>query len=345
MAKALNQQEIDFLLSAGGLGEEADLEALEAKVAADAKRRISPYNFKRPRLFSQEQTRVLQYVHEAFARDLSVYLSAQLRTMVEITLTAVDQVLFSEYVASSAAPSALYVGEAQGTVHQMVFEIDPRFVVYTIEKLFGGPGVFPEEAREPSQIERRIMSKVVRRAFDELEASWRQAHELRLREVAFETNAEFVQILPSMEPAMVATFDLRLQGHRSFLNICYPYLLLEEMLGRAGMQRWYSGTVTEVPPPVRARYEEALRTLHVTLRAELGRTRLSIDELAALEPGDIVPLHRRATEPLSVYIGKHEKFRAAAGRSGKQRALRILEVLPAPAEYDPLAADDRSPDR
>jgi len=343
VAKALNQNEIDFLLNAGGMGEGADLDALEARAAADAKR-ISPYNFKRPRLFSQDQARVLQYVHESFARDLSVYLSAQLRTMVEITLTAVDQVLYSEYVASSATPSALYVGEAQGTGHQLVFEVDPRFVVYTVEKLFGGAGVFAPVAHEVSQIERRIMSKVVRRAFDELEASWKQAQELRIREVAFETNAEFVQVLPSMEPAMVATFDLRVQGHRSFLNVCYPYLLLEKMLGRTGMQRWFSGTVTEVAPAVRTRYEDALRTLHVELRAELGRTRLSLDELGALEVGDVIPLKRRASEPLQVYIDKNEKFKAAAGRAGKQRALRILEATAPVGELDALSLpqnDDR----
>lgn len=339
MSKALNQNEIDFLLSAQH-GGGADLDALEAQVA-DAKRRVAPYNFKRPRLFSQDQTRVLQYVHESFARDLSVYLSAQLRTMVEITLTAVDQVLYAEYVASSAPPSALYVGEAQGLGHQIIFEVDPRFVVYTIEKLFGGPGVFTDAPREVSQIERRIMSRVVRRAFDELEASWKQANEIRLRETAFETNADFVQILPSMEPALVGAFDIRVQGHRSFVNICYPYLLLERMLSRTGMQRWLSGTVSEVAPDVRARYEDALRSMHVELRAELGRTRLSLADLAALQEGDVIPLQRRTSEPLQIFIDKQEKFRAAAGRAGKRRALRILDVTtPSPP---PIPTDDDHP--
>ena len=339
MAKALNQNEIDFLLNAQDGAVDADLAALEAQVK-DAKRRVAPYNFKRPRLFSQDQTRVLQYVHESFARDLSVYLSAQLRTMVEITLTAVDQVLYSEYVASSAPPSALYVGEARGLGHQIIFELDPRFVVYTIEKLFGGPGVFTDAPREVSQIERRIMSRVVRRAFDELETSWKQANEIRLRETAFESNAEFIQILPSMEPALVGTFDIRVQGHRSFINICYPYLLLEKMLGRTGMQRWMSGSVTAVAPEIRTRYEDTLRTMDVELRAEFGRTRLSLDELAALQEGDVIPLQRRTNEPLQVFIDKQEKFKAAAGRAGNRRALRILDVSEPPLASSLLTTQD-----
>jgi flagellar motor switch protein FliM len=338
MAKALNQNEIDFLLNAQDGAAEADLSALEAQVL-DAKRRVAPYNFKRPRLFSQDQMRVLQYVHESFARDLSVYLSAQLRTMVEITLAAVDQVLYSEYVASSAPPSALYVGAAEGLGHQIIFELDPRVVVYTIEKLFGGPGVFTDDAREVSQIERRIMSRVVRRAFDELEKSWKQAYEIRLRETAFESNAEFVQILPSMEPALVGTFDIRVQGHRSFINICYPYLLLEKMLGRTGMQRWHSGTVSAVAPEVRTRYEDTLRTLGVELRAELGRTRLTLHDLADLQEGDVIPLQCRTNEPVRVLIDRQEKFRAAAGRAGKRRALRILDVSEPPLDSESLVAE------
>ncbi len=337
MARTLNQDEIDFLLNAQGGVDEADL---EARAAEDVRKRVSPYNFKRPRLFSQEQMRVLQYVHELFARDVSVYLSTQLRTMVEITLTAVDQVLYSEYVASSASPSALYVGKAEGLGYQFIFELDPDFVIYTVEKLFGGAGQFVDNNREVSKIEQRIMSRVVRKAFNELEVAWKQAHELHLEEVAFESNAEFIQILPSMEPAMVAAFEMRVQGRRSFLNICYPYLLLEQVLGRTGMQRWISGTRTEVAPQVRARYEEGLRALEVELRAELGRTRLSIHDIAALQVGDVIPLHRRTTEPIQVFIDKQEKFTAVAGTAGKQRALRILDVTATPDAPDlPSLAD------
>ncbi len=335
MSKLLNQDEIDFLLGGQeGVGEGG------AGGPDGAKRPVTPYNFKRPRLFSQDQTRVLQHVHELFARDVSVYLSSQLRTMVEVSLTAVDQVLYSEYVASSASPSALYVGEAEELGHRFIFELDPNFVVYTVEKLFGGAGRFLERPREVSQIEQRIMSRVIRGAFDELERAWRQAHELRLREVAFESTADFVQISPSMEPAIVGAFELRVQGHRSFVNVCYPYLLLERILGRTGMQRWASGSVTEVAPQVRSRYEDALRDVDVELRAELGRAHLSLHDVAALEEGDVIPLQRRTAEPIQVFINKQEKFRAAAGTAGKQRALRVLQVTAPPDLSDALATAD-----
>ena len=98
MAKPLSQEEIDILLDVRSQlsgGDDYDVAHIESMVAADAGKRVNPYNFKRPRLFAQDQMRVLGHVHEAFARDLAVYLSAQLRTIVEINLSAIDQVLSS----------------------------------------------------------------------------------------------------------------------------------------------------------------------------------------------------------------------------------------------------------
>ena len=333
MAKPLSQEEIDILLEVRTQLSETDdydLAQLESMVSADSDKRVNPYNFKRPRLFAQDQMRVLNHVHEAFARDLSVYLSAQIRTIVDISLTAVDQVLYSEYVMSSAPPSAIYVVQVEEIEQQIIFELDPRLVIFTIEKLFGGPGVFLRKPREVSQIERRIMSKVMGRAFRELEKAWGQAFEMTMREVAFESNAEFVQIIPGVEPALVCTFEVVIYEQRSFINICYPYRLLERILGRMGMKQWISSATSEVSPVVRERYEECVRTVSVEIRAVLGKTSLSVQELVQLEQGDVIPLERRVNQPVQILVGRKEKFVAAPGRAGKNRAIRILDSVEIP---------------
>ena len=247
--------------------------------------------------------------------------------VVEINLTAVDQVLYSEFVMSSAPPSALHVVDVVDPKHQVVFELDPRLVIFTIEKLFGGPGVFLRKPREVSLIERRIMSKVMERAYREFEKAWAQVFEMKVEETAFESNAEFVQIIPGVEPAFVGTFEVIIYEQRSFINICYPYRLLERVLGRSGMKQWVSAATTEVDPDTRQRYEGAIRTVDVEMRAELGRTMLPLSELMSLEEGDVIPLKRRITEPVTVFVDNEQKFAAAPGRSGKHRALRILNRL------------------
>ncbi len=329
MAKQLNQQEIDALIGAGDDNQTTRLanDPLQKFAQANQEKLVYTYNFKRPRLFSQDQMRVLNQVHEAFSRDLSVYLSAQLRTIVDITLTALDQVLYSEFVISSAPPSALFVADIVGTRHQAVLELDPRFVIFTVEKLFGGSGEFMKRARETSQIEQRIMGKVMSRAYEELESAWSQVTDMKFHESSFESNAEFVQIIPGSEPAIVATFEVTVYDQRSFINICYPYLLMEDALDRTGMTTLMATATSDTTPAQRDAYEGTIRTMDVEMRAELGHTNLLLSDLMRLEAGDVILLNQRKDEPIKVYIGDEVKFKAAPGKAGNRRALRVMNVL------------------
>ncbi len=329
MAKQLNQQEIDALIGAAEDSQTKRLanDPLQKYAQANQEKLVYTYNFKRPRLFSQDQMRVLNQVHEAFARDLSVYLSAQLRTIVDITLTALDQVLYSEFVISSAPPSALFVVDVEDTRHQAVIELDPRFVIFTVEKLFGGSGEFMKRPRETSQIEQRIMAKVMTRAYEELESAWEQVTEMKFQESSIESNAEFVQIIPGSEPAIVATFEVTVYDQRSFINICYPYLLMEDALDKTGMTQLMATATADTPPEEREDYEQNIRTMDVEMRAVLGHTNLLLSDLMSLEEGDVILLNQRKDEPIKVYIGDEVKVKAAPGKAGNRRALRVLNVL------------------
>ena len=333
MSKLLSQDEIDALLDIRqeieSGSEDSTFDAIE-EIATKQEERISSYNFKRPKLFAQDQIRVLNHIHETFARDLSGYLSAQLRTIVDISLFAVDQVLYSEYVLSSAPPSALYIIKTDYHDQEFVFEFDPRLAVFVVEKLFGGSGVFLDQPRELSLIEQRIMDKILVRAFRELEKAWKPVHEVDLEKSGFESNAEFVQILPAVEPAIVVTLEILVYENRSLINICYPYILLERLLTRTGMKRWMSSMTSEVDPEVREQFEDTLRAVDVDMHAELGRTSVSLQELDNLEEGDIIPLQQGIEEPVDLFVEGSLRYRAAVGTKKKNRALKIVEEVNPP---------------
>ena len=329
MAKLLNQSQIDALLGIadqGSAGEMSD-EQVNSIVNRPTSKNVSPYNFKRPRLFAQDQMRVQHQVHEVFSRNLSVYLSAQLQTIVDVNLSALDQVLYAEFVMASAPPTTLFIMDAVGTQQQILFEIDPRLVIYTVEKLFGGPGEFLRKPRETSKIEQRIMSKILARAFQELTDAWAQVAKLEFKESSIESSAEFIQILPATEPAIVSTFEVMVNDQRSFINICYPYILLERTLGRTGMKQWMRIAETPVAAEIRQGFEENVEDIDMQVRAELGRTELNVSQLLDLEAGDVILLNQRRDEPIHVFVGGDTHFKAAAGRSGNKKALRILEVV------------------
>ena len=73
----LSQSEIDALLSAISTGE---MSADEMKKEEETKK-VKVYDFKRALRFSKDQIRSLTRIHENFARLLTTFFSAQLRTL------------------------------------------------------------------------------------------------------------------------------------------------------------------------------------------------------------------------------------------------------------------------
>jgi flagellar motor switch protein FliM len=67
-----------------------------------------------------------------------------------------------------------------------------------------------------------------------------------------------------------------------------------------------------------------LRRVDVVLRAEVADASLSLEEVLALRPGDIVKLDGQAGDDVTVYADGTPVHRARAGRSGTRRAIQIL---------------------
>jgi flagellar motor switch protein FliM len=319
MAKILSQDEIDALLS-NVSGEAESQEALEptAKVAL--------YDFKHPNLVSKEQMRLLETIHEGICRNFGVFLSAQLRMIVEMNLLAVDQIMYSEFVMSIAAPSSIYVCEIDNPFSHLVLELNPQLSIFIVEKLFGGRGNFIPEVRPISVIEQKIMKRVVDRIAVEVEKNWSKVARFRCTVNRFESNPEFVQILPSSEPVVVASMEIKIHGNSTLMNICYPYMWISNIVSSQEVQEKISFGSRESTPEERLSIEQNLDLTKVPLRPVLGKSTLSIGEFIGLKSGDVIRLKNRIENPLPVYIQNKHIFDANIGIRKQRYAIRILSV-------------------
>ncbi len=310
------------------------LQLIPAPLAAAPEERAQSYDFRQPRRFGQEQMRLLNSVHETFARDLSVHLSARLRTIVDLRLATLDQIPYAGFVEGSTPPSALYVAAAQGHTPRFLLEVDPRLAGFIVERLFGGTAHGLGEARALSQIEQGMMSKVTAHALRELEAAWRPATAVRFETVGFEADAAYAQVMPRPEPTVLVGYEVTVYDQAAFLKLCYPCSLIEPLLRNARPHAPSTPAAHPLPKAEREEYERTVRTVSVEMRAELGRAALPIRDLARLQPGDVIPLQQRVQAPIRIFVDQHCRFRAAPGKSGRRRALRILEIYEPPRPRD-----------
>ena len=239
MAKTLSQEEIDALLSTVSA---PDSPHRPPTATEEGPRSIIVYDFKHPNRVSKDQLRTLESMHDNFAGHVSSVLSNVHRAMVDVDLVSVDQITYSEYVASLVSPSCTFTFTAEPLEGACIIDFNPSLTYGFIERLFGGNGKVIDTGRELTGIERSLMQRIVQMVYTQMEDAWAQICPAKITPVSLETNPQFLQIVPPGETVIVVSFQLKLLQSTGLMTICYPYVAMEPVITKLSAQNWMDAT-------------------------------------------------------------------------------------------------------
>ncbi len=323
MAEILSQSEIDDLLSAISTG---DLDVEEAK--QEKEKEVKVYDFKRPAKFSKDQIRTLQMINENFARLLSTFLSAYLRSYVEVTVASVDQVTFDEFMRSLPSPTIMGIFSADPMEGSAVIESHPNIMYSIIDRVLGGPGETVEASRELTEIEETVVTKVYDRMLDNMKEAWKNVGDLKPRFERIETNPQFTQMISPNEMVAVTAFSVSIEEMEGIINICLPYIFLEPVITRLSARYWFStGHVKKATEEETQALDQRLKATEVPLIAHLGTTNITVGELLNLREGDVISLDKSTDEEVEILVGERKKFKGAPGKINKKLGVQITELV------------------
>ena len=324
MADVLSQNEIDELLSAISTGV-VNAENIKQE---QKQKKIKLYDFKRPDKFSKDQIRTLYMLHENFARLLNTYLSAHLRTMVQVSVASVDQLTYEEFIRSMPNPSVISVFEMRPLSGNALMEINPSIVFSIIDRLFGGVGTPPAKPRELTDIEQSIVARIVNKALESLSEAWRQVVNVEPRLEVIESNPQFTQIVPPNDMVVIITLQTRIAQTEGFINLCIPYLVLEPIMPKLTTSFWVASSIARAGSKTNvAQMQKKLERTLVPLMVELGRINVTVAEMLDLTVGDVVRLDSKVNAELPIIIGQHQKFKCKPGSSNNRIAVQITQVV------------------
>jgi flagellar motor switch protein FliM len=323
VAKILSQDEIDALLTTVSSGD-TDSEGLDRE---DEKlRSIVAYDFKHPNRVSKDQIRTLENLHDNFAGHFGSMLSTVLRTIVDVDLVSVDQITYSEFVMSLVSPSCTYTFSAEPLDGLCLIDFNPTLTFSVIDRMFGGHGKILETERELTGIERSVMQRLVERLYKELAKSWEHLVRIRMEQKSFETNPQFIQIVPPGETVVVISFQVRLFQATGLLTICYPYVSLEPIVGKLSAQNWIDATKKKNQEQDRLINSDNVKKVETVVSAELLRTSIKMKDFLELRIGEVIPSDKNIDAPIIMRVNKRCKYLARPGVSGRKRAVQVLEV-------------------
>ncbi len=336
-ADVLSQAEVENLLSAMATGSKAPAASAaadgESAPPAQHREKVTPYDFKRPERVGKEQMRALQTLHEGFGRNFGAALSALLRSIVEVKLTSVDQLTYSEFVFSLENPTCFNLLKAEPLEGNLILDVNPSILYPIIDRLLGGGREGGPLARRPlTEIELRLVSRITSLFLDELRHAWENVLELKFEVVQVESNPQLVQIVPPNEVVVVISFELTIGDLRGMMNLCIPYNSIERIGGQLSANSWVAYGRRQATSETIQQISRAACASRVQLHVRLAQTRIGTGELISLRVGDIITTPKDVHSPLVVSVEGIPKFRARPGAFKGHKAVLIDGVIENPAE-------------
>ena len=322
MGDVLSQNEIDNLLQALSSGE---LDAEEIKDSDE--KQIKNYDFARPAKFSKEHLRTLEIIFEHYGRLLSTNLPVYLRKAIQVEVMNSEAVSYSEFSNALSNPVLLGIINFAPLKGNIILEIASNLGYAMVDRMLGGEGEPLEKTREFSEIELLIIERILTVCVNLLHEPWENVVDIHPRLERIETNSQFAQIISPSEMIAIVTINIKIGDVEGLMNVCLPYLTLEDIMDKLNTKYWYS----TMQDKDEQQYVDAIETLiskaPIPMKAVLGNSTISVSDFSGLQVGDIIRLDTKVNQELDVFVGNIKKFTALPGSSGGKYAVRITSVI------------------
>jgi flagellar motor switch protein FliM len=323
MADVLSQSEIDALLSALSSGEITPDELPKE----EEKQKVKPYDFKSPQKFSKDHIRTLELIHDNYARIITNYLTAQVRTNVKVKIETVQQITYEEFIHSVPNPTILTIFKMPPLSGSILFETNPQFVFQVVDVLLGGSGISKYKMREFTDIDKNIIKIINQGLITNLKLAWEDVLPVEPEIEGLETNPALNQTLAPTEPVALITFSVEMGKSSTFINICIPYLSIEKVLDKLVVQYWFQENDEEILKESRQKLRNRLNIVDVYLSAVLGKTTITVENFLNLSIGDIITLDEKTDEPVKLMVEDKAYFYAKPGTINKNMGVEILDII------------------
>jgi flagellar motor switch protein FliM len=320
MEKILNQEEIDKLFH------RSKQSAPKHPVAR--RRVVKECDFRQGGQLSKDQVRQLTSLHDNFAPSVSNSLGAYLRVAFQMSLVAVEQLTYSEFL--GRLPEQTYFSTAllMPVEETAALQMDLPLIFPMIDLLLGGSGNALPEARDLTEIEEQIATTVIGMLWRELQATWQASWRLEFQPGARLKQSQIISLVPSAERVLNVSFEIQLKEVRGVLNLIFPAIVSNVLLRKLSQQGSFHRRRHSVDTASRIR--ERLLDSSVTVNLDLAHIPLRIRDIVDMQQGTILSLRHSVDEPMLIALNGTAAYKGIPVSCGPTRGGLIQSKLPMP---------------
>ncbi|MHB1687324.1 MAG: flagellar motor switch protein FliM [Ignavibacteriaceae bacterium] len=321
MAEVLSQQEIDLLLNKVKSGEEQNSTQSNEKEAL-------LFDFRLPNRISKHQLRTIRNINESFAESFASFLVTKLQCVVNINVTSIDQIYYSEYILSVSNPACLYTFEIKNTDIRGILELNSDLALVLVDRLLGGSGTGTKQASVITPIEQKVLLVVAERVMLDLRKAWQMVDNYEFRSERFESDIDFAQITSQSESVLLITFEIMIGEKTYMMNLCFATFAFDKILSKLTSQNLSSVRHTKYAGTTSSEIlTNHLYKTYMPLTVEFGTAKISIQNLFELEKGDIIKLNTMIGDEQTIKVGDKPIFLGRTGILNGKKAIKITRKI------------------
>jgi len=328
-SEIVSQSEVERLLAE--VGNAGDLPATDLVGSQKGGRSeasgFERYDFRQSSFFSIREMRKLRLRHEEFIRTLAARLSVYLRLEAAMQMSKLDTMQFQKFIEGLSNPTHLALLKLEPLQGICLLDISPRLGLCIVDRELGGPGICNEDARDLSQMETRLLTRVLEIILSEWCTCWADLLDLRPVILGYENTGRFLQTSSPGSMMLVFGIEIRIGGIVEQIHFGFPYETLDPLVQKlqSGIEVSQKPTVAKPTTPVK--WNPLLSEVTIAVKAQLPDLQLTAKRLAQLRPGDVLPVPLTTASQVRVCLGKVPKFVANLGTCDNRWALKIVRAF------------------
>ena len=258
-------------------------------------------------------------VHEALARDLSLNLSAFLRTTVGTSFASCGEVQFSE-VLKEAAPSCFCVALVKPKPCKLLLQVEYQALFPIIGIALGAkPGSFTSPERKPTDIELQVVNLVFRSILTEAYRAWAIPLKTQLETVSIEIEPRPTRTFASTDPVFIVRLALTVGETTGHVSLIAPAGIFSSALAEDDASGVHHPEVSASPDQAL----ELLMPARVAVDVWLDGAEMRLGDLLQLAEGQIVKLDHPVERKAVCTLNGRTSFIGQIVSTGAHRAFML----------------------
>jgi flagellar motor switch protein FliM len=265
----------------------------------------------------------LERMGERLARRFRAMIEPYARTKVQVTADPIENRRFEDWRADLPDFTSLSLYRLRPLKGGMLIVLEPTFVANLVNSFYGGNGAgIVSKVGEFTASEERLLGRLTESMIDILVELWAEVVPLAPTLASRETNAAYASLVRPDEAVVVQRFTVVPgAGRPTVISILYPLATLRPIEAELASKVHDD---SEGDSEWRMRLSAALENVRLPVRSVLARPELSVAQLMALKPGDVIPVTLSPTVPL--LVGQKHLAEGSIGEQDGRAALMIQQI-------------------